>query len=239
MDGVVEAVVLADDREIVQLVQHSDPFKDGSPATMAPQSEANEEAEGGDAETPAGKPDLSDLTLFALGILVTVVVQGLSQTHSIDQERNEEDTCGHSMDLSPSGLVEDADQGKGDGAYNAEAEEDVVLGVGGLTVELLIEGAQVGLLHGEHVDGHHQDEGAGVHLLVDHITDHRPVRDVALVPQGLVGAGVPAHQAQGNGHSPAEEYGQVLQGEGDHAILGEEPRGERGDCLNMGFGCDG
>ncbi|MFN9906298.1 MAG: hypothetical protein ACK56F_09275, partial [bacterium] len=93
-------------------------------------------------------------------------MHGACEQACVDHKSEEEAAGGDAVKYLPVVLVEDADHGQADHGDNAEPHHGVEAAVGDLAVELLVEGAEVDLLHSEHEDRGQQDESAVVHLLV-------------------------------------------------------------------------
>ncbi len=123
-------------------------------------------------------------------------------------------------------LVEDADHGEGNRGGETEPEHSVIAAIGDLAVELLVEGADVGLLDTEHENGCEEEEDAVVHLLTDNITDHGPLLESADIVTCAIVARSDEDGNKSDRDAEAGENCEVLKRDLNHALFGNEPSRE-------------
>lgn len=153
-------------------------------------------------------------------------MESVAHEARVDQEASEEDDSDYTVDLGPQFLVEDSDQREGECRNDAEPEHGVVTAVRDLAVELLVEGADVGLLDTEHENGCEEEEDAVVHLLTDNITDHGPLLESADIVTCAIVARSDEDGNKSDRDAEAGENCEVLKRDLNHALFGNEPSRE-------------
>lgn len=83
-------------------------------------------------------------------------------------------------------VVKDSHHRQCNKGYQTNPKDGIVPLIGDESVQLLKVSANVHLLHSKHEDGCDQQEDAIIHLLMNHITDHREFFIGALVFAGAV-----------------------------------------------------